>query len=292
MFRSPALVGAGLVATLIGGFAIGKAAPGEVPASVSSPNPTVVPPHSHGGGAGTGGAGTDVAGSTLSAAGLTLQPQSMTFQAGVTQPFTFRIIGADGKPVTTFLAAHDKLLHLIVVGRDLSGYQHLHPSMAVDGTWSVPLTLPGAGVWRAYADFVAVGTTGQQVAVTLGVDVTVPGEYLPAALPPAAREGSDGALTVRYEGTPQAGAAQPITMRVSSAGTPVTNLQRYLGAYGHLVVVREGDLAYLHVHADDQLTNGGVRFWLTAPSQGRYRAFFEFQIADTVHTAEFTVQVG
>lgn len=286
------LVGAGLVAALIGGFAIGKAGPGEVPASVSTANPTVVPPHSHGGGTGTNLAGTDVTGTTLSAAGLTLQPQSMTFQAGVTQPFTFRIIGVDGKPVTTFVAAHDKLLHLIVVGRDLSGYQHLHPSMAVDGTWSVPLTLPGAGSWRAYADFVAVGATGQQVAVTLGVDLAVPGDYLPAALPPAAREGSAGTLTVVYEGTPQAGAAQPITMRVSSSDAPVTNLQRYLGAYGHLVVVREGDLAYLHVHAEDQLTNGGVKFWLTAPSQGRYRAFFEFQTADTVHTAEFTVQVG
>jgi hypothetical protein len=293
VWRSPALLSAGLVAALVGGFAIGKVGQGsvgrgEVPGAVTSPSQTVPAGHSHGGATASN---TDFAGTMVSSTGLTLQPLSTVFQAGVTQPFTFRIVGPDRKPVTTFVAMHDKLLHLVVVGRDLSGFQHLHPSMADDGTWSVPLTLPGAGSWRAYADFVAVGPAGQQIPVALGVDLNVPGDYLPATLPPPAREGSVGALTVVYEGTPQAGAIRPITMRVFSSGAPVNNLQHYLGAYGHLLVVREGDLAYLHIHAEDQLINGGVKFWLAPPSPGRYRAFFEFQAADTVHTAEFTVQV-
>ena len=178
-----------------------------------------------------------------------------------------------------------------VARHDLTGYQHLHPAMAADGIWSIPLTLPGPGIWRAYTDFVVPGTTGQQVAVALAVDLTVPGDYRPVALPPPTREFPVGGFTVAYEGTAQVGATQPITMRVFSAGSPVTDLQRYLGAYGHLVVVREGDLAYLHVHPEDQIIGGGVKFWLTAPSAGRYRAFFEFQAGAVVRAAEFTFQV-
>ena len=72
----------------------------------------------------------------------------------------------------------------------------------------------------------------------------------------------------------------------------MTDLERYLGTYGHLVVLRDGDLGYLHVHPEDQLVGGAVKFWLAAPSVGRYRMFFEFQRSGTVHRAEFTVDVG
>ena len=91
------------------------------------------------------------------------------------------------------------------------------------------------------------------------------------------------------EGTAQAGAIAPIQFRVYAAGTPVVGeLQRYLGAFGHLVVVRDGDLAIVHAHAEDQLVNGAIKFWLTTPSPGRYRLFLDFQSAGTVHTVAFT----
>jgi hypothetical protein len=75
-------------------------------------------------------------------------------------------------------------------------------------------------------------------------------------------------------------------------GSPLTDLERYLGAYGHLVVLREGDLGYVHVHPEDQLSGGAVKFWLAAPSPGRYRMFLDFQRAGTVHTAAYTLVVA
>jgi hypothetical protein len=87
------------------------------------------------------------------------------------------------------------------------------------------------------------------------------------------------------------GATQPLQFRVFRDGNPVTDLEPYLGSYGHLVVLRQGDLGYLHVHPDEQRTPGTVKFWMAAPSTGTYRAFFDFQVAGTVHTAEFTVRV-
>ncbi|GAA2466355.1 hypothetical protein GCM10023100_74820 [Actinocorallia cavernae] len=78
-------------------------------------------------------------------------------------------------------------------------------------------------------------------------------------------------------------------------GHPVGDLQPYLGAYGHLVALRAGGLAYLHVHPSgepgDGTTKPGpeVSFTVTAPTAGRYRLFFDFQHEGKVRTAAFTV---
>jgi hypothetical protein len=125
----------------------------------------------------------------------------------------------------------------------------------------------------------------------LGVDLTVTGEYLPRPLPAPAPEATAGGFQVRYEGRPRIDAVQPLLFRVTRGGAAAP-VERYLGAYGHLVVLREGDLAYVHVHPEAELTDGAVKFWLTAPSPGRYRMFFDFQVAGAVHTAEFTLAVG
>jgi hypothetical protein len=70
------------------------------------------------------------------------------------------------------------------------------------------------------------------------------------------------------------------------------NLERYLGAYGHLVALREGDLGYVHVHPEDQLFRGAAKFWLAAPSPGRYRMFFDFQVGGKARTATYTIVVS
>ena len=81
---------------------------------------------------------------------------------------------------------------------------------------------------------------------------------------------------------------------MSRGGTPVTDLQPYLAAYGHLVALRQGDLAYLHVHPDgapgDGRTEPGpaIVFHTTAPSDGTYRLFLDFKHGGVVRTAEFT----
>ena len=80
-------------------------------------------------------------------------------------------------------------------------------------------------------------------------------------------------------------------MTVTRSGRPA-RLEPYLGAYGHLVVLREGDLGYVHVHPETELVDGKVKFWLAAPRPGRYRMFFDFQVAGQVHTAAWTAVVG
>ncbi|SCL40606.1 hypothetical protein GA0074692_5884 [Micromonospora pallida] len=285
-----ALVVAGLVISLIAGFGIGRLNPH--PSTAAGLSTAVDTDHSHPPGTlaheHPDSATTEVGGLAVTSAGYTLAPLGGTFTAGRADEFRFQIRDLGQRPVTRFAIVHDKPLHLIVVRRDLTGYQHLHPTMAADGTWSVPLTLPEPGIWRAYADFTALTADGSQTAVTLGVDLVAPGAYTPRELPPAARTATVDRFTVDFQGDPRIGVNAPLAFRVR-VGDSTPTLERYLGAYGHLVVLREGDLGYLHVHPETELAGNAVMFRLTVPGPGRYRFYLDFQVAGEVHTAEYTV---
>jgi hypothetical protein len=231
------------------------------------------------------------AGLQITQDGYRLEPLSPQLATGSPQPFAFRIVGPDGSPVTGYVRNHDKDLHLIVVRRDLSGFQHVHPTLGADGTWSIPLAVPAAGQYRIFADF---RPAGLDRGLTLGADVPAPGDFQPRPLPAAARTTTVDGYVVTLDGVLVPGSSSKLTLSVAKDGVPVTDLQPYLGAYGHLVALRAGDLAYLHVHPDgapgDGRTAAGpqVVFHAEVPSDGSYRLYLDFQHAGKVHTAEFS----
>ncbi|KRF23204.1 hypothetical protein [Phycicoccus sp. Soil803] len=207
---------------------------------------------------------------------------------------SFRILGPDNQPLRSYTTTHDKDLHLILARRDLSGFAHLHPRLDHNGTWSVPTSL-APGSWRVFADFDPAGAVGP---LTLGADLLVSGPLMPTPLPaPSSTAVVDG-YTVTLDGRLTPGHDSRLTLSVSRDGTPVTDLQPYLAAYGHLVALRQGDLAYLHVHPDgapgDGRTEPGpaIVFHATAPSDGTYRLYLDFKHDGVVRTAEFTVTAG
>ncbi|GAA2617187.1 hypothetical protein SMC26_40075 [Actinomadura fulvescens] len=227
----------------------------------------------------------------ISTDGHTLELQDTIVRPGEID-FRFRILGPDGRPVTAFTPIHDRELHLIVVRRELTGFWHVHPERAEDGTWSVRLNLPEAGAYRVFTD-IAPRELGRTI--TLGADLAVAGQYEPEPVPePAARHAVDG-YEVELEGGLAAGEARRLTLSVRRNGQPVTDLQPYLAAYGHLVVLRAGDLAYVHVHPDGEPGDGvtapgpDITFHAQVPGPGTYRAFLDFKHGDVVRTAAFTI---
>jgi hypothetical protein len=233
-------------------------------------------------------------GLAVSEAGYTLVPRAASLPAGGAVPYEFAVTGPDGHAVTEYEVEHEKELHLIVVRRDLAAFQHVHPTRAADGTWSVPLDLRAPGTYRVFADFEPAGLGD---GLTLGTDLAVGGRYRPAPLPaPAATSTVDG-FDVAMAGEPVAGEETELAFTVTRDGANVTDLQPYLGAFGHLVSLRTGDLAYLHTHPAEEAhagERGGprVRFATTFPTAGSYRLFLDFQVGGQVRTAEFTVEVG
>jgi hypothetical protein len=245
------------------------------------------------GGHGDSHAVTVPKGLQVSEGGVTLDVLTGGLTAGTPADFAFRILDDDGHAVTEFEPTHDKLMHLVVARRDLSGFQHVHPEMAADGTWRVPLTFPSAGDFRVFADFQVAGEGH-----TLGIDVPVAGAYTPAPLPPAALTAAVGDYRVTLSGTLTPGTTSKLTLSVDKGGVPVTDLQPYLAAYGHLIALRQGDLAYLHVHPDGEPGDGKTRpgpnivFYAEVPTAGAYRLYLDFKHGDVVRTAEFTAVAG
>ena len=222
--------------------------------------------------------------------GYTLQLGERSLPAGPQISVDFRILGPDGRPVTAYQVAHDKELHLIVVRRDLTGFPARAP-------------VPGRGRHLGRA----VGPVrGRRVP---GVRRLHPGRARrrspwapispspvpshPFRCPAPSRTAQVDGYTVTLAGDLIAGQSSQLTLSVSRDGAPVTDLQPYLAAYGHLVALRDGDLAYLHVHPAGDPGDGvtpagpGITFSATIPSAGDYGLFLDFQHDGVVRTAAF-----
>lgn len=224
--------------------------------------------------------------------GYTLVPVRTVVPAG-DRVVAFRIVGPDGIALTDYAIEHEKELHLIAVRRDFTGFQHVHPERAADGTWRTRLGLTG-GTWRLFADFTPA-PTGSEVLqpLTLGTDLTVTGRSgrLAGPGPATVRVSTVDGYRVEMTGILAAGEESDLSFAVSRRGEPVADLQPYLGARGHLVALREGDLAYLHVHPTDGEDAAGaeVGFAANVPSVGRYRLYLDFRVDGVVRTASFVL---
>jgi hypothetical protein len=220
-------------------------------------------------------------GLVVSQDGYTLVPDTRTLTPGTT--FAFTITGPEGTPVEAYQELHDRQLHFIVASRDLASYAHLHPSRDQDGRWSVEVPDLPAGAYRAFADFQPAGADQY----TLGVDLTAPGPATAAEPlhPSNVDEVDDFDVTLDRDGT---GASSEVTITVRRDAQVVTT-EPYLGAAGHLVALRDGDLAYLHVHPLGDEPAGPVRFAVEVPSAGLFGLFFDFQVDGQVHTARFVL---
>jgi hypothetical protein len=216
--------------------------------------------------------------------GLRVVVDDPELRRGRTETLSFRIENTRGETVRDFDVEHEKRMHLILARRDLTGFQHLHPEQAADGSWQTTAKLDEAGSYRLFADFSHDGE-----AQTLATDLRVDGAADLRSLPePATTAVSDGGYDVQLD----AGAARPgqeadLRFTITKDGEPVRT-EPYLGAGGHLVALREGDLAFLHVHPMDD----SVRFAATFPTEGRYRLFLQFQHDGRVHTVAFTQEVS
>jgi hypothetical protein len=214
--------------------------------------------------------------------GYTLTLAADRAAAGPHVALAFTVTGPDGHPVTDYEIQHERRLHLIVVRRDATGFQHVHPALAADGTWSTTVAL-SPGPWRVYADFEPAGGP----AMTLATDLLVGGDFQPAAPRADTRTARVDGYVVTLGGNLTPGGEAVLTPQVSLHGRDVTGeLEPYLGALGHLVALRRGDLAYLHVHPE------GLDFHTSVPTGGAYELFLDFQHDGVVRTAHFTLTAG
>ncbi|ACQ82260.1 conserved hypothetical protein [Beutenbergia cavernae DSM 12333] len=247
----------------------------------------------------SGGHGEPVRGLSLEQDGYVLSEVTAPGGVGEAGDLSFRVDGGDGHPLTAFAESHEKRLHLIVVRSDGSEFRHVHPEMSDDGTWTIPWTWDEPGTYRVFADFVpADGAADDPPDVTLTRSVDVEGAATPSPATTVRTTTSVDGFDVTLDGELLAGADSTLTATITRAGEDVTTLEPYLGAFGHLVALRQGDLAYLHVHPEGAEPAAGdvsgpeVVFATQAPTPGRYLLYLDFQVDGEVHTAAFVLDAA
>ena len=226
-------------------------------------------------------------GVSIAAAGFRFEPSTAVVDADRGTTFRFRILDERGTAVRDFEVNHESELHLIVVSRNLIDYAHIHPVRDDTGQWSVDLPPLPAGSYRVLADFRAAGAEP----VTLGADLAITGAPRSVQLPVPASDVRIGDYDVAIDGAASVGSSD-LTFTIRRNGLLVTT-EPYLGAAAHLVGIRSGDMAYLHVHPthDDRSADGTIQFTAEFPTAGVYRMFVDFSHEGVVRTAAFTMVV-
>ena len=233
-----------------------------------------------------------VGGLSLEQGGYTLGEIEAPQSPGTPGELAFTLTDPTGAPVTDFAVAHEQRLHLVVVRSDGAHYRHAHPELDDAGRWSVPWTWDAAGTYRVYAD--AVPTGGDPI--TLSRTVEVAGDVVPVRAGAPTTTASVDGYDVTLDGSLQVGTASRLTLEVTRDGEPVTTLEPYLGAFGHLVALRDGDLAYLHAHpegaeaAPGEVSGPTVAFAVEAPTAGRYLLYLDLRVEGQVRTAAFPAE--
>lgn len=228
--------------------------------------------------------------------------------------FTYKIKNDMGVVVKDFAVMHEKIMHLIAVRKDLREFLHLHPDYNQQtGEFSVGISFPTDGPYRLFPDFTIAENNPKQLPTTLSYDVTV-GEITRYKAQPLTAEMQNKKMVNGYGVTyavptmlkPEQETQFSIT--VEQGGKPVANLEQYIGALGHSVIIKENTLDFLHTHALTGANTAGmehgqvaisaqsatgptISFAATFPQSGRYKIFSQFQDQGNVQTVNHVVEV-
>jgi len=231
-------------------------------------------------------------------------------KAGEPLTLNFKIFHpSTGEPVKKFELVHDRAYHLFVISQDMQFFEHIHPEENDEGAWSITVTLPSPGYYEVLSDFMPSGGSAQFLArplVTAGYtgDLLTDSAHL---IPDASRSQTVDDLTATVDFDPKpfvSGSYGHMTFRLKRAGSdePVRDLQTYLGAFGHTLIMSEDLVNYVHSHpvdnlpanADLETVRGGpdIMFEALMPKPGRYRAWTQFRYHDKIHTFVTTFEVS
>ena len=213
-------------------------------------------------------------------------------KAGAAAKLRFTVPDAGGKPVKAFAVAHDAKVHFILIRQGLDTFAHLHPEVdPATGVLSAEYTFPTGGVYHLFADYQEPG--GMPRTATARVEVG--GDAAPAAGlkadVPGLLAGENVAAKVAVEGT-KAGAETKVRFEVLDGGKPATDLEPYMGAMGHLVVVSADGKQYVHAHPDEKSeAKNVVTFGAAFPSPGLYKGWGQFKRGGQVRVVPFVVRI-
>lgn len=212
--------------------------------------------------------------------------------------FSYKIKNDKGEILKNYEIAHEKIMHFIIIRKDLQEFQHLHPEFnQATGEFTVNITFPTDGLYRVFPDFTPTEDNPQKSPVTVFHDMEVGdmSKYqAQAVVPDTTAKKTIGEYQIIYN-LPAEVMMQKETiysLSIEKSSQSVTDLQKYLGALGHSVILKEGTLDFIHTHAGETGTGPKIEFSTTFPESGVYKIFTQFQHEGKVQTTDYTVKVN
>ena len=227
-----------------------------------------------------------------------------------------------GEPIKKFESVHERQYHLFVISQDMDYFQHIHPEEQPDGTWTIDVTLPKPGYYKVLSDFMPGGGASQFIArplVTAGYVDDLAHDSAHLVPDTVSTKTADDITATLSLDPPMFAVGQyghlNFNLTDTATGRPITDLQTYLGAFGHTLIMSEDMVDYVHSHPLDILAkaddDGGVPQFLIPPGAdleklrggpdvtfeglmpkpGRYRAWTQFRRNDRLHTFTSTFEV-
>ncbi len=221
---------------------------------------------------------------------LTLGANPESPRAGESTEVTLKLTDAYGAPVSDFEIVHEKRLHLIIVREGLDKFTHVHPEPGPEGTMVTSMTFPEGGTYYFYADFTPRGGS----AVTLRAELRVEGAASPAPPlnPYVPGVVQTDELLADVAVSPVQGLHRVRFGLKDLSEAPVTDLQPYLGAMGHLVILSSDGQSYVHAHPADDGDPSTVAFDVVFPGPGIYKGWGEFQRGGAVLVVPVVMQIN
>ncbi|WP_419875218.1 hypothetical protein [Candidatus Pristimantibacillus sp. PTI5] len=203
-----------------------------------------------------------------------------------------------GEPVLKYTEDMTKLMHLIVVSKDLTAFQHVHPKQIKDNEFQVQLTIPFAGPYLFLTEF-----RPQKEDVILHKQwIQIDGNQRSneALLPDTSWVKSIANLDISLVSSPavteiKAGQMVMLLFRFTDkeTGKPIKQLEPFLGTSGHCVILSQNADQFVHAHAVEAMSGGAnVMFHSVFPEKGIYKLWGQFQYKGELLTVPFVVEVS
>jgi hypothetical protein len=208
------------------------------------------------------------------------------------EEITITILDDQGDPIQDFDIAHEKLMHFIIVSKDLSYFDHIHPEYQGEGVFKVTTQFPAGGEYKLFADFIPKG----QKQTIVNEKITVKGESVvtPLQVETNLTKEVDGKEVTLIMDHMMSGMDLELTFNLKDAETkePIKDIQPYLGAVGHVIIISEDTENYLHVHPmEEEATGPDAKFMTNFPESGIYKIWGQFQHDGKILTVPFTVKI-
>ncbi len=192
------------------------------------------------------------------------------------------VLVRENEPLTELQVMHDKLMHIILVRKDLAHFDHIHPEQPTPGTFVVPYTFAAAGEYRVWTDFMYGGMQNFidfDLTVTGTPDAEEPDRLDRLKVEMSAPELQEGkAANLKFTVTDENGKAVPVT-------------EKFLAADGHIIVIDETLDEFEHTHDETGDKDNLLTFEYTPENPGRHKAWAQFSVEGKDRTAEFEFEV-